>query len=218
MPTDKITMRGIREVLRLHLQAGLAALDLGVERPDPQIMKHPPRPQGERLMNWPLALRANHFPGLVEAAVAIAAFLFVLNGAGWKYGQSLAAHERFDLHATTAWSGTIIVMQIVNGLRGNRSSVFGEVSEIAVLLVIDYNSWDNALLARASMGAGVWGFITPFAIGMFLRKSYAIGSHGSGSGKSAVVGARRSDIGAQPGGSTSLPVLDSLESDRRIVA
>ena len=65
----------------------LTALGLGVERPDPQIMRRPPRPQGERLMNWPLAFRAYLFLGLIEAAAAMAAFFFVLNGAGWKYGQ-----------------------------------------------------------------------------------------------------------------------------------
>ena len=47
----------------------LTALGLGVERPDPQIMRRPPRPHGERLMNWPLAFRAYLFLGLIEAAV-----------------------------------------------------------------------------------------------------------------------------------------------------
>ena len=51
----------------------LTALDLGVERPDPQIMRRPPRPHGERLMNWFLAFRAYLFLGLIEAAAAMAA-------------------------------------------------------------------------------------------------------------------------------------------------
>ena len=92
----------------------LTALGLGVERPDPQIMRRPPRPQGERLMNWPLAFRAYLFLGLIEAAAAMAAFFFVLNGAGWKYGQNLAAQDPVYLQATTACLSAIIVMQIVN--------------------------------------------------------------------------------------------------------
>ena len=60
----------------------LTALGLGVERPDPQVMARPPRPQNERLLNWPLALRAYLFLGLIEAAAAMAAFFFVLYGGG----------------------------------------------------------------------------------------------------------------------------------------
>ena len=56
----------------------LTALGLGVERPDPQGMRLPPRSQDERLLNLPLALRAYLFLGVIEAAAAMAAFFFVL--------------------------------------------------------------------------------------------------------------------------------------------
>ena len=36
-----------------------------------------------------------------------------------------------------------------------------------MLLWINYSAWGNALLATAPIGAAVWGFIAPFAIGMF---------------------------------------------------
>jgi magnesium-transporting ATPase (P-type) len=160
----------------------LAALGLGVERPDPQIMRRPPRPQGERLMNWPLAFRAYLFLGLIEAAAAMAAFFFVLNGAGWKYGQNLAAQDPVYLQATTACLSAIIVMQIVNvflcrsatrsvfstGLLGNALIILGVMSEIAILLLINYTSWGNSLLGTAPIGAEVWGFVIPFAAGMFI--------------------------------------------------
>ena len=60
----------------------LTALGLGVEKPDPQVMARPPRPQSERLLNWPLALRAYVFLGLIEATGAMAAFFLVLTEAG----------------------------------------------------------------------------------------------------------------------------------------
>jgi magnesium-transporting ATPase (P-type) len=160
----------------------LAALGLGVERPDPQVMRNPPRPQGERLMNWPLAFRAYLFLGLIEAAAAMAAFFFVLNGAGWKYGQDLAAQDPVYLQATTACLSTIIVMQIVNvflcrssarsvfstGLLGNALIILGVMLEIAALLLINYTPWGNALLGTAPIGEEVWAFVVPFAAGMFL--------------------------------------------------
>ncbi|MGA8145980.1 MAG: cation-transporting P-type ATPase [Gallionellaceae bacterium] len=169
----------------------LTALGLGVERPDPQIMQRPPRPHGEKLMNWPLAFRAYLFLGLIEAAAAMAAFFFVLNSAGWKYGQNLAAQDPVYMQATTACLSTIIVMQIVNvflcrsatrsvfsiGLRGNKLITLGVISEIAILLLINYTRWGNSLLGTAAIGEKVWGFIVPFAVGMFifeeLRKWFA---------------------------------------------
>ncbi len=160
----------------------LTALGLGVERPDPRIMRRPPRPSGERLMNWPLAFRAYLFLGLIEATGAMLAFFFVLNVAGWKYGRSLAAMDPVYLQATTACLSAIIVMQIVNvflcrsstrsvfstGLRGNTLIIAGVISEIAVLVLIGYTPWGNSLLGTAPIGGKVWGVIIPFAVGMFL--------------------------------------------------
>ncbi len=160
----------------------LAALGLGVERPDPDIMRRPPRPRNERLMNWSLAFRAYLFLGLIEATAAMAAFFFVLDGAGWRYGQILAAQDPVYLRATTACLCAIILMQIVNvflcrsdtrsifatGLLGNRLIILGVMSEIAILLSITYTPWGNALIGTAPVGAGVLGFVIPFAAGMFL--------------------------------------------------
>jgi calcium-translocating P-type ATPase len=158
----------------------LTALGLGVEQPDPQLMRLPPRPPGERLMNWPLAFRAYLFLGLIEAAGAMAAFFFVLTGAGWSYGQKLAATDPVYLRATTACLSAIIVMQIVNvylcrsatrslfstGLRGNALITVGVISEIGVLLFICYTPWGNALLGTAPVGQNVWAVVIPFALGM----------------------------------------------------
>jgi sodium/potassium-transporting ATPase subunit alpha len=160
----------------------LTALGLGVEKPAPQIMRRPPRPHGERLMNWPLAFRAYLFLGVLEAAGALAAFFFVLRVAGWKYGQILAATDRVYLQATTACLSAIIVMQIVNvflcrsatrsvfstGFRGNTLIIIGVISEIAVLLLITYTPWGNSILGTSPIGGTVWGVIIPLAIAMLL--------------------------------------------------
>jgi sodium/potassium-transporting ATPase subunit alpha len=169
----------------------LTALGLGVERPDPQLMRLPPRPPGERLMNGPLAFRAYLFLGLIEAAGAMAAFFFVLRAAGWTYGQGLAADDPVYLQATTACLSAIIVMQIVNvflcrsatrsvfstGLRGNALIIVGVISEVAILLLISNTPWGNALLGTAPLGKQVWAVIIPCAAGMLvleeLRKWFA---------------------------------------------
>jgi len=169
----------------------LAALGLGAEAPDPQVMQRPPRPQTERLMNLPLALRAYAFLGPIEAAAALAAFFFVLAGGAWAYGQPLAAGDPVYLRATTACLSAIIAMQIVNvflcrsasrsvlstGLGGNALILFGVLTEVGALLLINYTPWGNSLLATAPLSAATWAFMIPFAVGMLaleeLRKAFA---------------------------------------------
>ena len=160
----------------------LTALGLGVERPDPQVMRLAPRSPSERLLNLPLALRAYFFLGVIEATAAMAAFFFVLNGAGWTYGQSLTASDPVYLSATTACLSAIIVMQIVNvylcrsSVRSafsmrffdNRLIVGGVVLEIALILLIDYTPWGNLILSTAPVPREVWLFVIPFAAGMLV--------------------------------------------------
>jgi sodium/potassium-transporting ATPase subunit alpha len=160
----------------------LTALGLGTEQPAPRVMQRPPRPYGERLLNVPLALRAYLFLGPIEAAAAMAAFFFVLNRAGWKYGQHLAPQDPLYLQATTACLSAIIVMQIVNvylcrsvtrsvfstGVLGNWLIISGVILEIAVLVLINYSPWANVILGTAPIAGSAWLCILPFAAGMLI--------------------------------------------------
>jgi calcium-translocating P-type ATPase len=160
----------------------LTALGLGVEKPDPRVMRRPPRPQHERLLNLPLALRAYLFLGPIEAAAAMAAFFFVLRGAGWQYGQPLGQSDPPYLQATTACLSAIIVMQIVNvflcrsdtrpvfstGLFGNPLIVWGVLLEIVLILLIVYTPWGNFVLGTAPIAGSVWLFVLPFALGLLV--------------------------------------------------
>jgi calcium-translocating P-type ATPase len=158
----------------------LPALGLGAEPPHPGVMKKPPRARRERLLNWPLVLRAYLFLGLLEAAAAMAAFFFVLHGAGWHYGQELSHLDPLYLQATTATLSAIIVMQVVNvflcrdaresiftsGLTGNRLILWGVAAEIVLILLIDYTPWGNRGFGTAPIGGDVWLCVIPFALGM----------------------------------------------------
>ena len=141
----------------------LTALGLGVERPGPTVMRLPPRSQDERLLNMSLALRAYLFLGVIEAAAAMAAYFFVLIGAGWHFSESLPPTDHLYRSATTACLATIIVMQIVNVFlcRSSVRSIFsinpidnplivwGVGLEVALLLIINYTSWGNMILDTA---------------------------------------------------------------------
>ncbi|MCE5182421.1 MAG: cation-transporting P-type ATPase [Betaproteobacteria bacterium] len=160
----------------------LPALSLGAEKPHPGVMKQPPRPRHERLLNWPLLLRAYLFLGVMEASAAMAAFFFVLHHAGWQYGQALAANDPLYLQATTATLTAIILMQVMNVFlcRDSRESIFrlgffsnplvwaGIATEIVLILVIDYAPWGNWVYGTAPIGLDVWLFVIPFAFAMLV--------------------------------------------------
>ncbi len=160
----------------------LPALALGAEKPDPGIMRRPPRPRGERLLNWGTLLRAYLFLGPLEAIAGMAAFFFVLHGGDWQYGVMLGFHDNLYLQATTACLSAIIAMQVVNvflcrhtamsafgrGHRRNSLIWYGIGFELLLLLMIDYTPWGNALFGTAPLDVEVWLFIVPFGIGMLL--------------------------------------------------
>lgn len=160
----------------------LPALGLGAEPPDPDIMRRPPRPRRERLLDWGLLTRAYLFLGLLEAGTAMAAFFFVLNRGGWQYGQTLPHDSTLYLHATAATLSAIVVTQVVNVFlcRNPQRSVFGVnplrnrlllagvAFEIAIILFIDYTAWGNHLFGTAPLDAATWLYMLPFAGGMLV--------------------------------------------------
>jgi len=162
----------------------LTALGLGVEKPDPRMMQRPPRSQHQRLFDWPLALRAYLFLGAIEAAIAMAAFFFVLRGGGWRYGRALAMSDPVYLRATTACFSAIVVMQIVNvflcrsatrsifstGILGNPLIWGGVIVEIALVALIGYTPLGNFIFGTAPIGVRAWLFILPFAAMMLVAE------------------------------------------------
>ena len=160
----------------------LPALALGAERPDPGIMRRPPRLRSERLLNWGSLLRAYLFLGPLEAIAGMAAFFFVLHGGTWQYGNVLDYHDNLYLQATTACLSAIIAMQVVNvllcrhpvmsvfsrGYRRNPLIWYGILFELVLLMLIAYTPWGNALFGTAPLDSEAWLFIMAFMPGMLL--------------------------------------------------
>lgn len=171
----------IIQILAVDLGTDLVpALGLGAEPPEPEIMRQPPRSTRERLWNWPLLARAYLFLGMLEALAAMAAYLFVLWGGGWSYGQELGRRDALYLQGTTACLAAIIVMQVVNvflcrsdrrstfsfGPVSNRLLLWGVGAELALILAIVYTPWGHMLFGTAPIGTAAWLFVIPFALGM----------------------------------------------------
>ncbi len=169
----------------------LTALGLGVERPDPRDMLQPPRPQSERLLNWPVAWRAYLFLGPIEAAVAMGAYFYVLFQSGWTYGRPLPPDSPIYLSATTACLSGIIVMQIFNvflcrsswrsiastGLFDNKLIIAGVLLEAVLAAVFNYAWVGNFLLDTAPVPKTVWLLLIASGVAMLvleeLRKAIA---------------------------------------------
>ncbi len=148
----------------------LPALALGAEKPDPGVMRRPPRARTERLLSWGLMARAYLFLGMLQAAAAMAVFFFVLNRAGWQYGTSLDRNDPLYLEATSACLAAIVVMQMMNvflcrhplksslsfELFSNPYILMGLAAELALILFIIYTPAGNWVFGTAPVGPEVW--------------------------------------------------------------
>ena len=148
----------------------LPPLALGAEKPDPAVMKRPPRARDERLLTWGVIARAYLFLGVLEAAAAMTVFFFVLKAAGWQSGVELDRLDPLYLQATSACLATIVVMQMMNvflcrhpfksslsfSFFGNPYILIGLAAELGVILAIIYTPAGNWLFGTAPLGAEVW--------------------------------------------------------------
>jgi calcium-translocating P-type ATPase len=158
----------------------LPALALGAERPDPGLMRQPPRPANERLLSWPILARAYLWLGMLEATVALAAFFYVLNHGGWHYGEALAKLDPLYLAATTACLAAIVIAQIFNvfvcrhpresalnfKLTENPLLLLALAAEVALILAIVYTPLGNLLFGTRPLDLDVWLFMIPLALGL----------------------------------------------------
>ena len=160
----------------------LPALGLGANPPAQGIMTRPPKGRNERLLNWPLLLRAYLFLGLLEASAAMTAYYLVLHNGGWAWGEALGIHDTLYQQATTACLASIIIMQIVNvflcktpdrtlfgsAIFSNQLILWGVTLEIILILVIIYTPWGQIIFGTAPIPLSIWLFMLPFAAAMLL--------------------------------------------------
>jgi len=142
----------VRQILAIDMGTDLfPALALGIEKPEPDVMKHPPRPRNQPLLDKSVIVRAMWL-GTLEAALCFSGFIaiFTLSGLNSKIGLSflpvLNIPEGLRLNLTLAqavlMASTVYHAGVVTAQAGNalacrsehvRSSYLGWLSNSYLL-------------------------------------------------------------------------------------
>ena len=107
----------VRQILAIDLGTDMfPALALGMEKPEPDVMKRPPRPRNQPLLDQGLLSRA-FWLGMIEATLCMAGFLFIfiLSGYADEIGLAFLAPlaNLFDVRLSLSLEQAIIVASTV---------------------------------------------------------------------------------------------------------
>ncbi len=173
----------VMQILAIDLGTDtLPAIALGRGPPESDVMKRPPRPRKERLLNLPVVLRGYVFLGLIEAVLVRSGYFWVLYSGGWHFGQTLPFSDPLYIKATTIVFVGIVMGQIGNLLtiQTTRTSVFkigvfknnwiirGIIFEVVVVLAILYIPQLQGIFGTAPLGLIEWLYVITFIPIMFL--------------------------------------------------
>jgi magnesium-transporting ATPase (P-type) len=121
----------VRQILAIDLGTDMfPALALGMERPEPDVMKHPPRPRTQPLLTRGVLWRA-FWLGMIEATLCFTEFVAVFLFAGHVHRIGLAflaplsglvdfkfslTFEQTALLASTVYFAGLVILQVGNAL------------------------------------------------------------------------------------------------------
>ena len=162
----------------------IPALALGVEPPEANIMKNPPRPLDKGLIDRSLLFRGYIFIGLISTIGVLFGYFYVLFSGGWQWGVDLPIDHPLARQATTATFLGIVILQIGNvfacrsfkdsifklGFFSNKLVIIGIIAEIALSVFIIYHPWGNKIFGTAPLELNVWLLLIPFSVGLLLAE------------------------------------------------
>ncbi|MEW6602435.1 MAG: HAD-IC family P-type ATPase, partial [Nitrospirota bacterium] len=171
-------------VLILSIDLGtdlLPALGLGVETPEFDVMRQPPRPRNERLLSPNLLFMSYGVIGMLQAAAGFFSYFVILINGGWTRGAQISSTDPLYLKAVTAFFASIIICQIADvficrtrrdsvlkkGLFTNRLVLFGIAFELLLLANIVYNPYTHRLFGTYPLSLFELSLSVPFALWIF---------------------------------------------------
>jgi magnesium-transporting ATPase (P-type) len=175
----------VMQILAIDLGTDtVPALALGVGPSESDVMKRPPRPRNERLLNLGVFFRGYIFLGLIEAFLVMSGYFWILFSGGWHWGQQLPFTDPLYLKATTMVFAGIVMSQMGNllGCQTTRTSTFevgvfknkwilrGLIFAVAVLLAIIYIPPLQAIFGTTPLGLIEWIVLLSFVPIMFFAE------------------------------------------------
>jgi len=177
----------VMQILAIDLGTELLpALALGMEKPEPDIMKLPPRPKTKGIIDRIVLFRGYIFLGLLNAAAVLAAFFWILYRGGWKLGMQLEPGDTvfenlLHLKAVTMLFVGIVVMQIANifacrsekysifkiGFFNNKLILWGIVTELIFISLLVYVPFFQKIFNTTGLGWRDWALLAVFMIIVF---------------------------------------------------
>jgi len=177
------------QVLSIDLGSDvLPALALGTERPEPGVMKRPPRPRTAKLLDAG-ALKRIAFLGSIQSAWAVGGFLYVLLVHGWNWGDASWANPTnpnyiFYREAITMTQAVIVMSQFANGFvcRTERISIFkvglfsnlgivaGELFGVGLISAISYLGPLQSVFKTGPLSWEDWVMLIAAAVTLFIAE------------------------------------------------
>ncbi|BDZ70219.1 cation-translocating P-type ATPase [Methanobacterium petrolearium] len=172
----------VMQILAIDLGTDtVPALALGVGPSESDVMDRPPRAREERLLNFGVIFRGYIFLGIIEAALVMSGFFWILLSSGWTWGQQLSFSDPVYLKATSMVFAGIVLAQMGNllGCQTSRTSVFkvgvfknkwilrGITFSVIVLLAIIYIPPLQGIFQTAALGIYDWLYLITFVPIMF---------------------------------------------------
>jgi calcium-translocating P-type ATPase len=159
----------------------LPALALGREPAEPGLMERPPRSRREGVIRRSMLVRAWVFLGLIEAALVLGGFFYVLLRAGWSPGDAVAGGSPLHgayLEATTMTFVGIVACQIGTavaartehaslravGFFTNHLLLWGIATEIGFAAALVYVPPFQQLFGTAPLGPAELAILAAFPV------------------------------------------------------
>ncbi|MGI6482798.1 MAG: cation-translocating P-type ATPase [Methanobacterium sp.] len=173
----------VMQILAIDLGTDtVPALALGVGPSESDVMDRPPRERKERLLNFGVVFKGYIFLGIIESALVMSGFFWILLNNGWTWGQQLAFADPVYMKATSMVFAGIVMAQMGNllGCQTSRTSVFevgifknkwilrGIVFSVTILLAIIYIPPLQGIFKTAALGLAEWLYLISFVPIMFL--------------------------------------------------
>jgi magnesium-transporting ATPase (P-type) len=186
----------VKQILAIDLGTDMfPALALGMEKPEPDVMKNPPRPRNQPLLDRNVLSRALWL-GMIEAALCFAGFIliFMLSGHTDEIGLSILTNisipENWKLSmpfggaillASTVYHAGVIMAQIGNafacrsdrarssylGWLSNKYLLIGVLIELAGILGIIYIPFLAKIFNHVPLPAWMWAGLTLYTLSLY---------------------------------------------------